>query len=88
MTRKYYVGKTSMSNEGYEFEIIELLKNNKVRVKFLDSHGYECVTTTTYFKKGMIKNPFHRSVFGVGFYGDGEYRAKENGKHFYYYRVW
>lgn len=88
MTRKYYVGQTSMSNEGYEFKIVELLKNNKVRVKFLDSHGYECVTTTTHFKEGIIKNPFHRSVFGVGFYGDGKYKAKENDKHFYYYRVW
>ena len=86
--RKYYIGQTSISSEGYVLKLIEILEGRKVRVKILDNYGFEHITTPEYFKKGMVKNPFHRSVFGVGFYGDGEYKTKGNSKHFYYYRVW
>ena len=32
------------------------------------------------FKKGNIKCPYERRVFGVGYLGDGKYKVKENGK--------
>lgn len=86
--RKCYVGQTSISSEGYILKITDILEGRKVKIKILDAYEFEHITTLEYFKKGKVKNPYHRSVYGVGFYGDGKYTSKLNGKHFYYYRVW
>ena len=40
------------------------------------------------FKKGEIKCPYERRVFGVGYIGIGEYSSKENGKTTKCYKVW
>ena len=40
------------------------------------------------FKKGNIKCPYERRVFGVGYLGDGKYKVKENGKTTKCYETW
>ena len=40
------------------------------------------------FKKGDISCPFELRVFGVACIGEGKYKAKINGKHTKYYRLW
>ena len=79
------VGDIYTTKEGYEIEVLENINNRKLKIKFLDEHGY-----ITFINVGnkSTKNPFHKSVFGIGCYGVGNYKAKENNKHLYYYRVW
>ena len=40
------------------------------------------------FKKGNIKCPYERRVCGVGYLGEGKYKAFENGKRHKYYVIW
>ena len=45
-------------------------------------------TTYQKFKKGKIKCPYEPRVCGVGYIGEGKYKAKENGKHSDEYIIW
>ena len=40
------------------------------------------------FKKGNIKCPYEKSVYGIGYLGEGEYKTKENGKPTRVYDTW
>ena len=40
------------------------------------------------FKKGNIKCPYEPRIFGVGYIGEGKYKAKENGKHTDEYKIY
>lgn len=40
------------------------------------------------FKKGNIKCPYDRNVYGIGYLGDGDYKASENGKNTRVYDTW
>ena len=40
------------------------------------------------FKKGNIKCPYERRVYGVGYIGEGKYKVKENGKTTKCYETW
>ena len=43
-------------------------------------------TTYNNFKKGEITCPYEKRVFGVGYLGEGKYKAIENGKKTKYYK--
>ena len=40
------------------------------------------------FKKGDIKCPYEPKVYGVGYLGEGKYKASENGKNSDEYKIW
>ena len=40
------------------------------------------------FKKGNIKCPYEPRTFGIGYLGEGKYKAKENGKNTDEYKIW
>ena len=73
------VGEKYMTYEGYEAEILESIssKNNTIRIN--DEYG--AILYNRAFKEiknGQIKNPYHRSVYGVGFSGQGKYKISLN----------
>ena len=86
MEEKYGVGKKFKTNEGYEIEIVEKLKGTKRKVRF--ENGYEVITYMHNIESGNIKNPYHSSVFRVGYFGVGNYRAQIKGKNTSEYNTW
>ena len=60
-----------------------------IDVMFLDEHNY-VVKHTIYqnFKSGQIKNPYDKSIYGIGYLGDGNNQTKINGKRVRAYNVW
>ena len=40
------------------------------------------------FKKGQIRCPYDRTVYGVGCLGEGDYKTRENGKNTRVYSTW
>lgn len=85
------IGEIYTTNEGYKIEIIEKViinKKAKYKVVFKDSNKYVVICDLKEMKNGMIKNPYHKSVLGVGFYGIGEHMAKVNGKNTQEYQAW
>lgn len=75
------------TNEGYDIEIIDYINRHNVIIKFCD---YPVIKTCTMQNiiNGQIKNPYHRSVLSVGYFGVGPYTARLNGEKTPYYIKW
>lgn len=82
------LGEINISNEGYEMKIIEYNNARDILVEFQDEHKAKVTVEYSQFKKGEIKNPFHKSIFGVGYLGKGEYEIRINGKQTIVYIRW
>lgn len=57
-------------------------------VEFDDAYRYVAKTEYKHCKSGGIKNPYHKTLYGVGFMGVGKYTSKENGKTTKHYQTW
>ena len=82
------IGETNISNQGYEMKIVEYKNANDIIIEFQDEYKTETHTDYKSFKKGEVKNPYHKSVFGVGYIGIGKYKSKRNGKLTKEYKYW
>lgn len=78
-------GEINMSNEGYEMKIVEYNNANDIIVEFQDKYKTKVHTQYVNFKKGVAKNPYHPSVYNVGYLGVGKYSRKT---HFEIYKCW
>lgn len=56
-----------------ELSILSIEGCKKITVKFTET-GYETVTSSSNILTGRVKDPMHPSIFGVGFFGVGDYR--------------
>lgn len=72
-------------------KVLEYTDKNNILVKFLNT-GFETSTTSSNLKKGVVKDPYNKSVFGIGFLGVGEFSCSHivNGrnKHTPAYTLW
>lgn len=75
-------------NEGGSVTVVKYVNYQTVKVKFNDEYGYETVTNAGNIKKGSLKNPFRRSVVGVGFFGVGVHLSSIDGKKCVGYAAW
>jgi len=80
-------GEVGISNEGLRMWIIAYRGAFNIDVEF--ENGY-IIKNVVYqnFKNGNIKNPYHLSVYGVGYMGEGEYKARINGEKTIQYTTW
>ena len=75
MSRKMIdrTGEENYNNEGTLMRIIKYRRVNDIFVEFQDEYKANVHTTYSSFKKGNVKNPFHKSVYSVGYIGIGKY---------------
>lgn len=66
------IGLEFTTNEGYQVIIIDYVTREKIQIMFLDEHKWTTWTKWNTLKNGEIKNPFHKSVYGVGYLGVDE----------------
>ena len=70
-------------------KIIRYGSNEDMDVEFLDDFHYvKEHQAYTNFKTGSVKNPFDKTIFGVGYLGDGRYEAWVNGEPTVEYYIW
>ena len=71
-------GERHTTNEGYEAEIIEYLGVYNCTIRLNDEHNTilkeRCYKSIV---KGVVKNPYKRTVFNVGYFGEGIKLTKE-----------
>ena len=72
------IGERFMTNEGYEVVVIEYNNCLDILVQFQDKYKAIVHTTINNCKNGQVKNPYHPSVYGVGYIGVGKYKSREN----------
>lgn len=82
------VGESRENTYGTLMTIIQYDSYDKITVEFQDDHHVKVNTTYSNFKSGQIKNPYDRTVFGIGYLGEGIYMAKKNKKSTPEYLMW
>ena len=83
------LGEIRENNKGTKMIIIAQRGCDDIDVEFLDSHHYVFRHATySNFKKGCIKNPFDKTIYGMGCIGDGKYTGWINGDHTAEYEIW
>jgi hypothetical protein len=78
------VGEKHITNENYTVEIIEYFNYANCKIQFesgniIENRSYADI------KNGSIKNPYHKSVFNIGFIGTGKYSKRT---HIKIYQTW
>lgn len=81
------IGEKSFTNEGYEVTIVAYRKAIDIDVQIKDGILIKG-TAYNYFKNGSIRNPYHKSVYGVGYLGEGKYYSRTEGKLLKCYDTW
>lgn len=74
------IRKSKESLGGYTMKIIEYNGRNNIWIEFQDENKSKVHTQYGNFEKGNVKNPYHPSVFGVGYYGVGKYKSRGKDK--------
>jgi hypothetical protein len=85
---KNRVGEKYITNESYEIEIIECFSANNYNILFTQSGRVLEGIQYSHIKRGQVKNPFHPSVYGVGYIGVGIHRVSLNREHTEAYKTW
>ena len=82
-------GEIWANRQGYEITILKYNNSLNCDIQFNDNKStiLECVQYGN-IKRGNINNPFHPSVYGVGFIGNGGYNSKIKGKSTKTYKTW
>ncbi len=70
-------GEVHTTNEGYEIEIIEYYGVGDCTIKFESGFIMKNVNYSNIIKKS-IRYPYHPSVCGIGFIGEGVYKSVKN----------
>lgn len=81
------IGEKFVTNEGYIIEIVSYKSQKEVTIKFEDG---TLIRDKPYIdiRKGKIKNPYHKSTYGIGYFGEGDYKSGSNRKMHNYYVAW
>ena len=57
------VGKTYLNSEGYTMTIVEYVGYKNLTIEFNDERCTRIKSNTYHLTDGMIKNPYHKSVW-------------------------
>lgn len=80
-------GEKYTTNEGYQITIIEYRGAFDCDIYFENGLILQNIHCSSVLR-GDIKNPYHCSVFGVGYFGVGDYKSKIDKKQTKVYGVW
>lgn len=81
------LGETRMMRCGDYAKIIKYNDSLDIIVQFQDEFGYTCKAEYWNFKKGHVRNPYHKNSYG-GYIGVGKYNVSKNRKGTYIYDAW
>jgi hypothetical protein len=77
----------SLNKRGFEMIVEEYNGSGDMLVRFSES-GNLVKTTYQSFKNGSVKNVYDKNIYGVGYFGEGEYKGRINGKLSKVYNTW
>ena len=69
-TKNERIGEISYTLYGTPMKIIEYNTVDNILIEFQDDYKFITKGTYRFFKKGIIKNPYDKSVYGVGIVGE------------------
>ena len=72
-------GEENYNTFGTLMKIVEYKNALDITVEFQDEHKEKVHAQYNDFKKGKVKNPYDKTVYGVGYIGAGKYKASGKG---------
>ena len=81
-------GEKGINNFGSKMMIVEYRKYSDIDIYFPEYNWTAKNKAYKEFKNGQIKCPYERRYYGVGYLGEGKYKASENRKHTRIYDSW
>lgn len=81
------IGEVRTNRNGSKMQVIEYNNSLDIVVKFLEK-GNAVHTNWDAFKKGKVRDVYEKSVIGIGYIGDGEYKTHINNKATPQYAIW
>lgn len=82
------IGEENINTFGGKMIITRYKTNSEIDVYFPEYDWIAKNVQYVHFKKGNIKCPYERRVYGIGYLGEGKYKAYENGKTTKCYDAW
>lgn len=82
------VGEINYNNFGSKMEIIAYKNANDIIIEFQDKYKVKVHTKYCHFKEGIVRNPYDKTIYNVGYIGEGIYKVSEQGKHTRAYDTW
>jgi hypothetical protein len=80
-------GEVNYNKYGSKIEIIKYTNATDIVIKF--DNGYITISRYGDFKKGKPKSPYCKSVYGIGYIGEGKYKTiTDDYKHTTTYKCW
>lgn len=81
---KYYAGAIRSSNNCGDYKVLGksskvISGRNTYGIEFLDTGMIKSVTTCQ-MNSGEVSDPLKKTVYGIGFMGDGDYKTSDKGK--------
>jgi hypothetical protein len=80
------IGMIGKNTYGSSMEVVEYINSSNIWVRF--EKGNLVHTSMTAFCRGDVKNVYDRSVYGIGFLGEGKYKVSINQKRTPQYQTW
>ena len=72
------IGEIRYNKFGTPMRIVDFARHDDVTIEFLDLHNMKKKTTYSNFKNGGIKNPYDRTIRGIGYLGEGQYMTNQS----------
>lgn len=82
------IGEVPYTKYGTPAIIVEYKDRKNVLVEFQDEHKYRKYVSYMHFKNGMMKNPYDKSQYNVGYLGVCEHKTKINKIETVSYKEW
>lgn len=74
------IGEEKVNTYGTLMIIVEYINNKKIKVEFQDEYKMIVSTSYNHFLDGKVKNPYDKSVQGIGYLGVGKYNTMKDSK--------
>lgn len=81
------IGEINYNRHGSQMKIVGIGDKRNIYVEFTE-HGNVVSTSYLNFKDGKVRNNYDKTVYGVGYIGEGMYKSQDGGKQSKIYRCW
>lgn len=82
------IGEINYNKFGSKMKIVGYREYSDIDVYFLEYDWTFYHASYQTFKKGLIKCPYEKRVYGIGYVGEGKYLLNEDSKNTKCYKVW
>lgn len=83
-----HIGEERCNNFGTSMKIIDYNSNDDITVEFQDEYHFIKKAIYANFIRGCVKNPYDKTLYGIGYIGHGKYKPSINKQNTPAYNQW